>query len=60
MMEEKISIELTKSQIRNIADFMRFYFIDSIRNDTDIDNINYLCDMCEAYKELRKAEEGAE
>lgn len=52
-----MTIELSKSQITNLADFIEFELIEQIRNDTDIDNINYLVDMCEAYKVLREAEE---
>ena len=51
-----MTIELSKSQITNLADFIEFELIEQIRNDTDIDNINYLVDMCEAYKVLREAE----
>jgi hypothetical protein len=55
-----MKVELTKSQIRNLADFIQFNFIDSIRQDDGIDNINYLVDMCDAYKVLRKAENQTE
>lgn len=51
----KMQIELTQSQCRNIADFIEFNFIDSIRNNTDIDNINYVADMSKAYEILREA-----
>ena len=52
-----MQVELTKSQITNLADFIQFNFIQEIRNNDDIDNINYLVDMCDAYKVLREAEE---
>ena len=52
-----MKIELTKSQITNLANFIQFNLIDEIRNDDEIDNINYLVDMCEAYKVLKEAEE---
>ena len=50
-----MEIELSESQCRNLADFIEMHFIDSIRNDTDIDNINYVVDMCKAYEILKKA-----
>ena len=52
-----MQVELTKSQITNLADFIQFNFIEEIRNNDDIDNINYLVDMCAAYMTLREAEE---
>lgn len=52
-----MKVELTKSQITNLASFIQYNFIEEIRNNDDIDNINYLVDMCEAYKVLKEAEE---
>lgn len=52
-----MKIELSKSQITNLANFIQFNFIEEIRNNDDIDNINYLVDMCDAYKVLKEAEE---
>ena len=45
-------IDLTQSQCKNIAEFIEFHIFDAIRNDTDLDNINWLVDMVEAYKKL--------
>jgi hypothetical protein len=56
MANKIVKVALTKSQCKNLADFIEFYFIQSIRDDTDIDNINYLVDMCAAYKVLRESE----
>lgn len=53
-----ITIELTCSQVDNLMEFFEFEFIDSIRNNTDIDNMNYLVDMCEIYKKLKEGVEG--
>ena len=50
-------IELTKSQIENLKDFFDYEFINGIRNDTEIDNMSYLVDMCEIYKKLKEAGE---
>lgn len=44
---------LTKSQVKNLIEFIEFYFIDSIRQDTEIDNINYVIDMMDALTKLR-------
>ena len=49
-------VELTKSQVKNIADFIEFNLLNVIRNDDDIDNILWVNDMCEAYVKLREAE----
>ena len=52
MSEQKYVLDLTKSQAKNLAEFLEFNFINSIREDEDIDNIWYLCDMCDIYKAL--------
>ena len=48
-----ITIELTKSQVENLMEFFEFEFIPSIQNNTECDNINYLVDMCDIYKQLK-------
>lgn len=61
MMEEKrIPIELTMSQIDNLMNYFEFDFIPVIQKDESLDNINYLVDMCDIYKRLVAAKEGAE
>lgn len=50
-------IDLTLSQIENLLEFLEFNLIPSIRADVDIDNINYLTDMCAVYKKLKKIKE---
>ena len=60
MQNEKLKIELTKSQVENLIDFFQFNFIDTIRNDTDIDNIEYVCDMCNTYQTLKECVRGAD
>ena len=50
-------IYLTKSQIENLMNYFEFNFIHSIREDEEIDNINYLVDMCDIYKKLKEAKE---
>lgn len=53
-------IELTKSQIENLIDFFEINFIDTIRQDTDIDSIGYVCDMCNLHQSLKKSLEESE
>lgn len=48
------TIILSKSQIENLIDFFDFHFIDSIRKDDDVDNMEYICDMCYIYQSLKK------
>lgn len=53
-----MTIELTHSQADNLMEFFEFEFIDSIRNNTDIDNMDYLVEMCDIYKKLKEGAEG--
>ena len=50
-----VKVELTACQITNLIDFIEFEFIDSIRRDEDLDNIDYIVSMCDALKALRNA-----
>ena len=45
---------LTKSQVDNLIEFIELNFIDVVRNDTDIDNIDYVVDMMDALTKLRQ------
>lgn len=44
----------TKSQVDNLIEFIELNFIDIVRNDTDIDNIDYVVDMMDALTKLRQ------
>ena len=44
----------TKSQVDNLIEFIELNFIDTVRNDTDIDNIDYVVDMMDALTKLRQ------
>ena len=44
---------LTESQVDNLIEFIELHFIDAIREDTDIDCIDYIVDMMEALTKLR-------
>ena len=44
---------LKKSQVENLIEFIELHFIDSIRDDTDVDNIDYVVDMMDTLTKLR-------
>ena len=46
-------VDLTKSQCGNLCEFIEFNIFEYIRNDTDIDNIDWLVDMIEVYQKLK-------
>ena len=46
-------IDLTESQCESLCDFIEFNIFENIRDDTEIDNINWLIDMMEAYQKLK-------
>ena len=52
-----ISFEITKEQINSLIEFIDLNFIPSIRNDENIDNMDYICNICDIYKNLTKAQE---
>lgn len=49
----EFAITLTKSQAENLLEFIDIYFINSIRDDEEVDNMGYLCNMCDVYKKLK-------
>lgn len=51
---DDILILLTKSQAENLMDFFEMSFISMIRDVDEIDNMMYLVDMCEIYKQLKQ------
>lgn len=51
--ETTLPVEFTKSQVDNLVEFIEWNFIDIIRKDEEVDNINYIIDMMEALKKLR-------
>ena len=50
-----MKVELTKSQCKNVADFIEMYIFQAVRDDPEMDNLQYLRDMLDAEKALRKA-----
>lgn len=51
-----MKIELTRSQVDNLIEFFEFEFIDSVRDNSDVDNMEYLVDMCEIYQKLKEVQ----
>ena len=45
-------IEITKAQAESMVDFLEAEFINGIRNDPDLDNLQYVVNICEVYKKL--------
>lgn len=52
-----MKIELTRSQCGNLSEFIELYLIREIREDEDLDNLDYLRDMLDAEEKFRKASE---
>ena len=53
--EETYMVSLSKTEIANIIEFIEIEFIDSIRKDDEIDNIDYVVSMMNALQKLRFA-----
>ena len=49
-----VVIHLTESQCNNLADFIDFYLLKAIREDDEIDNLNWVKDMLDAHTVLRE------
>lgn len=47
-------VELTKVEAGAIANLIELNIFEIIRNDTDIDNIGWLCAVMEVYKKCEK------
>ena len=50
-----MKVELTKSQCKNVAEFINYNLLDEIRNDPDIDSVYWVKDMINAMEVLEKA-----
>ena len=55
MVKDIINLGLSESQVSNLLEFFDMFFIQSIREDDSIDNMDYVCDMCDIYKQLKRA-----
>lgn len=51
-------ITLEKDEIYNLIDFIEIEFIDAVRKDEEIDNIDYIVSMMNALQKLRLAYAG--
>lgn len=49
-----VTLNISKSTCQNIADFLDIYFFQNIRDDEDMDNIEYLHDLIHAIHELNR------
>ena len=49
------AVPLTKDQLYNIIEFIELWFIESIRQDEDVDNIDYVVSMMDALTKFRLA-----
>lgn len=52
-----ILILLTPSQAENLMEFFEVAFIPMLRDTPEIDNLDYVADMCEVYKEIKRTYE---
>lgn len=46
-------IDLTRDQCESVANLIEDNLFEIIRNDLDADNMNWLCNICAAYTELK-------
>lgn len=56
---DDILIMLTKSQAENLIEFFEVAFIPMVRDTPEIDNLDYVVDMCEIYKQLKQQYDNA-
>lgn len=50
-----VTLNLTKGQVESLLEFIEFEFIPSIHRDSDCDNMDYLVNICDIYKELKRS-----
>lgn len=55
-----MQIDLSKNQCKDLVDLMDLWLFREIREDTEMDNLDYLWDVLDAYKKFKiaYAEEG--
>lgn len=56
-MGDRIVIELSRTEAESLADFIEVDFLVAVKEDA-IDNFYYLCNICNAFKTIKKALEG--
>lgn len=55
-----VTLNLDADDCKNLADMIEIYFFANIRDDEDMDNIDYLRSMLRGLDELRSASKDAE
>ena len=60
MKDAVIAMTLTRSEIENLIDFIDCQFIEFVRTVDEIDNMEYIVSMCNAYVKLRGAQKKLE
>lgn len=58
MAEKRFTFNFSEGEVTALIDFFETNLFEKIRNDMEIDNINWLCDITNIYKKLKEA--GAE
>lgn len=53
-MLKMVNLNLTADDCKNIADFLEIYFFQNIRDDEDMDNIEYVRSLINAIDELKR------
>lgn len=49
----KVTITLEDFEAENLAEFIEMNLFDNIRNDVEIDGMDWLCGMCDTYRKLK-------
>lgn len=52
--QRKNVAELTKCQCESVVDFIECNLFESIRNDLEIDSVQWLCNICDIYRECKR------
>ena len=55
MAEKRFTFKFSEDEVTDLIDFFETNLLEEIRNDMEIDNINWLCDMTSIYKKLKEA-----
>lgn len=50
-----ITLNMSKADCKNVADFLELYFFQNLHDDPDIDNIEYIRSLLNSMDELNKA-----
>ena len=54
------TIELTKGQCESLVDFIELNLISSVREDEYLDNLQYVINICDAYKVFKEVADSNE